>query len=217
LAVLAVVLAGTVVSAQMPPAPPPAGRVTVRELMLYAYDLLPYQLVDAPAWTATERFPFVLTIGPADQLRPRELIQRTLADRFALRVRREKRELATYALRFAEDDKRPGPQLKLVPEPDVFAASFGEGAIMTKGIPWGFLHPLLGASLGRVVVDETGITGPVDLALEWTADFRAAQEAGSAAAVDIFTALYEQLGLMLASTRGPVDVVVVESVSRPTN
>jgi uncharacterized protein (TIGR03435 family) len=200
-------------AAQVPP--PPQGRVTVRELLLYAYDVLPYQLIDAPEWTATERFPFDLTLGPADGPQPRDIVRQTLADRFAVRVRRETRELPIFRLQLAEQDKTLGPRLRLVPEPDAFGASFDEGKIAVTGIPWGFLSPRLAASLGRVVVDETGITGPVDMALEWTPDTRAAREAGSRDGVDIFSALYEQLGLMLASGRGPVDVVVVERVQRP--
>jgi uncharacterized protein (TIGR03435 family) len=70
---------------------------------------------------------------------------------------------------------------------------------------------------GRPVVDRTGLTGAFDMDLHWTS---APAVGGNAHAPDdgpsIFTALQEQLGLRLESTRGPFDVVVVDSVRRPT-
>jgi uncharacterized protein (TIGR03435 family) len=58
----------------------------------------------------------------------------------------------------------------------------------------------------RVVLDRTGLTGRFDVSLDWPPE----------TTVGIFTALQEQLGLKLEATRGPVDVVVIDSVSQPT-
>jgi bla regulator protein blaR1 len=86
---------------------------------------------------------------------------------------------------------------------------------------------------GRTVVDRTGLTGNYDFDLEFTPDpgLRgrgpggglppAAPAPGSDRVVDpagvsIFTAIQEQLGLKLDSQRGPVPVLVIESVSQPT-
>jgi uncharacterized protein (TIGR03435 family) len=54
----------------------------------------------------------------------------------------------------------------------------------------------------RRVIDQTGLTGRFDFGLNWTD-------------VSIFTALQEQLGLKLESTRSAADVVVVDHVERP--
>jgi uncharacterized protein (TIGR03435 family) len=66
-------------------------------------------------------------------------------------------------------------------------------------------------------VDKTGLTEKFDLNLTWTPD-QGASPARSAElnAVSIFTALQEQLGLKLESTRGPVDVLVIDHVEQPT-
>ena len=82
----------------------------------------------------------------------------------------------------------------------------------------------------RVVIDQTGLAGNFDLDLEWTPDnWKMAQPDGPQLSPDIprlppaspdgpslFTALREQLGLRLEATRGPVKVLVIDSVEQPT-
>ena len=62
---------------------------------------------------------------------------------------------------------------------------------------------------GRVVIDRTGLTRIFDFELRW------AQDPTDTTRPSIFTALQEQLGLKLESTRGPVDVLVIDHVERP--
>lgn len=93
----------------------------------------------------------------------------------------------------------------------------------------------LSSLVGRIVVDKTGLKGLYDAKLQWTPD--PAPGGGSAGAAgpgpggpagpepgpaidpngpSIFTALQEQLGLKLDSTKGPVDVIVVDNVQKPS-
>jgi len=71
---------------------------------------------------------------------------------------------------------------------------------------------VIGPQVDRPVVDRTGLEGSFDFDLDFTplAPATAATDAPS-----IFTALDEQLGLRLEPGRGPVDVLVIESVARP--
>ena len=54
--------------------------------------------------------------------------------------------------------------------------------------------------------DEIGVTGAFDVAVTWTAD-----DVGGA----LFTALREQLGLVVSSERRPIEVIIVDDVRRP--
>jgi uncharacterized protein (TIGR03435 family) len=74
--------------------------------------------------------------------------------------------------------------------------------------------------LGRVVVDNTGLTGSYDLKLRWTPDNEPPPmlngQPDPNPAPDIFTAIQEQLGLKLESGKGPVPVLVIDHIERPS-
>jgi uncharacterized protein (TIGR03435 family) len=81
---------------------------------------------------------------------------------------------------------------------------------------------VLTRSLGRVVIDKTGMTGKYDITLEWTPDeYQLSQwgeerDTASDSGPTIFSALEEQLGLKLVSSRGPVEMLVIEKAEKPT-
>jgi uncharacterized protein (TIGR03435 family) len=87
-----------------------------------------------------------------------------------------------------------------------------------------FAGVLQGAVLDRPVVDQTGLTGRWDFTLQWTPDetqfggrgAQAAAQAGPNAPPGLFTAMQEQLGLRMDSTRAPVDALVISRAERPT-
>jgi uncharacterized protein (TIGR03435 family) len=76
----------------------------------------------------------------------------------------------------------------------------------------------------RIVRDQTGMAGGFDWDLEWTPAAgeyggpgpRDSVDRSSADGPSLFTALQEQLGLKLESTRGPVSVLVIDRAERPT-
>jgi uncharacterized protein (TIGR03435 family) len=88
----------------------------------------------------------------------------------------------------------------------------------------------LSRHVNRIVMDKTGLTGIFDFELQWTPDGLPARAPGTAAdqpirlngtdvdpnGPSIFTAMQEQLGLKLESTRGPIEVHVIDSVAQPT-
>jgi len=110
----------------------------------------------------------------------------------------------------------------------------GPGQMTGGGMPLSQLATSLSNFVQRVVVDRTGMAGNFDLDLKYTLDqsimanalgpAKAGAIAGApptdapegSDAPGLFTALQEQLGLKLESSRGAVDVLVIEHVDRPT-
>ena len=99
------------------------------------------------------------------------------------------------------------------------------GQMSGGGNPLSQLATTLSQWVQRVVVDRTGLAGDFDFDLTWTPDQipQGPPPPGAPAlpAIDpngpsIYAAVQEQLGLKLDSQKGPVDVLVVDSVEHPT-
>ena len=85
------------------------------------------------------------------------------------------------------------------------------------------LTRMLSLSLGRAVIDKTGFTELFDVKLDFTADETTAAlpppppgTQHEFTSPSILVALQEQMGLRLEATRGPVEVIVVDQVERPS-
>jgi uncharacterized protein (TIGR03435 family) len=84
---------------------------------------------------------------------------------------------------------------------------------------------LLPQFVDRQVIDRTGLTGLYDFTLKWTPEGIGTtllgrpptpQTPSDPDAPSIFTAVQEQLGLKLEAGRGPVEVVVIDHIEKPT-
>ena len=101
---------------------------------------------------------------------------------------------------------------------------FGLGGISARRIPMSLLISSLSSYLNRHIVERTNLTGMFDLDLRWTPDQLPQGSAGAPVRIMPFdpngpslsTALQEQLGLRVESERGRVDVLVIDSVEKPT-
>lgn len=101
----------------------------------------------------------------------------------------------------------------------------GIGTLGLQGQPLGSFVNLLPQFVDRQVIDRTGLTGIYDLTLRWTPDTGTPSLLGLPPAApppvdpdapNIFTAVAEQLGLKLEAGRGPVNVVVIDRLEKPT-
>lgn len=91
------------------------------------------------------------------------------------------------------------------------------GYLSLRGISIEQLAVALSRALRSPVFDETKLTGPYDIDLVFTPDSPTPSPvAPPADATSIFTAVQEQLGLKLDAKRVPTDVIVIDSVARPS-
>ncbi|MDE3159735.1 MAG: TIGR03435 family protein [Acidobacteriota bacterium] len=122
------------------------------------------------------------------------------------------------------DPSQPAPG-QASPCGQVIVAISPAGAeLRGSAVPMPELIRVLTNVLGRIVVDKTGFARTFDVHLEFTADEALGglpapppPAAGGDPDIhgNIFAAIQDQLGLKLESAKGPVDVVVIDSVERP--
>jgi uncharacterized protein (TIGR03435 family) len=204
-----------------------ASNVLLRTILVHAYRLKRFQVLGGPDWIDTERFDIDARApeGTSSQEDLFQMVRSLLADRFQLATHREVRELPIYALVEARTDQRMGPQLKssdvdcaAPPNPcGMSSTSFtnGGGTLSATGKTLDDLATTLGGMTDRAVVNRTRLSGKYQMDLNWGTD-----GLGSTQSVSdlppLFTAIQEQLGLRLEPSRGPVEVLVIDHIERPT-
>ena len=211
----------------------PGGRFSATNYSLHslirtAWALQPDQLIGGPEWMKTEAFDIETR---AEGNPPREqvllMLRTLLAERFSLSMHAETRELPVYELVFARPDKQLGPSLRpstgcadsprsssQAPCRALYSPS---GQWSGREIPIRSLLSSLVRETNRVVIDRTDLPGLFDLELRWVnlaGALGTIAGGGSDFPTSFFTAVEEQWGLKLRSTRALVDVMVVEKVDQ---
>jgi uncharacterized protein (TIGR03435 family) len=216
----------------------------VRQLITFAYRVSGFQLSGGPAWIGSERYDIVAKPerpeGPDDlgqateeqrtlvQERLRKRLRALLADRFQLTIHRETRELPVYALVLSKS----GTKLQTSKDGSNQHMRMNHGEITAEGCTMQMLTMTLASVLGRAVLDQTGLQGRYDFTLEFMPEAGHLQGEvkppgpGDGPEVigppdpsgrpSIFTAIQQQLGLKLESTKGPVEFIVIDRVERPS-
>jgi uncharacterized protein (TIGR03435 family) len=181
----------------------------LKSLVCFAYQLRDHQVTGGPAWVETEPFDVsAKTDGVAGYDQIRGMVQALLADRFQLKFHRETREQPIYSLVLAKN----GPKLQGVQSAGRGVGIGARGRLNGNGSDMATLASALSGMLGRSVVDRTGLKQFYDFAVTWTPD----EEQANAPGPSLFTAIQEQLGLKLESTKGPVEVLVIDHAEKPS-
>jgi len=201
-----------------------AVNVTLRALMEVAYDLPDTQMLGGPEWAIRDKFDLEAKSDAKlnDQLAAltddegkatkREMLRALLAERFKLAAHEETRELPIFALVVAKGGSKLTQSAA-----NGTTVSGGRGRIRIKGgnDSLAILAYELSWRLGRPVINQTGISGRYNLTLNWSDD-DAAPAADAASGPSLYTAIQEQLGLKLVSTKGPVKTLVIDHAEKPT-
>jgi uncharacterized protein (TIGR03435 family) len=199
----------------------PGGRLLitnleVRTILREAYGIKNYQLSGGPGWMDTDSFDIEAKAeGDPTRAEMMVMLQTLLADRFALKIRRESKEANVYALTVAKG----GPKLQEpagtrsiihayrntpVELPGVSYTLGGEKASMAL-----FANQLEGHMM-RPVSDRTGLTGEYNFKVTYATDDN--PETGA----PLIVAIQEQLGLKLETIKGSIETFVIERLERPT-
>jgi uncharacterized protein (TIGR03435 family) len=211
-------------------------------LIRTAYRVQDFQIVAAPDWVQTEHYDIVAKasgdLRPVSPGGPRAqflMLRSLLIDRFKLKAHFETRDAPVFALVLARADGKRGAGL--VPAHDDCAAIVaaeikgerpasrpgerpacgliaGPNRIAGGNQSMSQLATTLNGLMDRMVLDRTGLSGVFSFTLDFVPDgspIDASQNLPS-----LQTALQEQLGLKLEPARGPVEMLVIDSVERPT-
>lgn len=193
------------------------------------------QTSGGPGWIDSDLYDIIAKAEgepPLDQMAG-PMLQALLEDRFKLKMHRETREVPVYVLTPGKNGVKPGALKEAAscvpidlnhpePAPDQPMPNFCDRQVFSSDGPNRIVDSygrsmeslaggLLSNNLDRPVIDKTGITGRFDFRLEFARNM--ADNTGTS----IFTALQEQLGLKLTPDKGPVEVLVIDHVEKPSD
>ena len=195
--------------------------ISLQGAIRWAYDVKDYQ-ISGPPWLNSQRFDIAAKCAaPASDAEMRQMMQTLLADRFALKLHPEKKELSVFALLVGKN----GPK---------FHPSEGEGkstlagARMIMNAKWttmAQLADLLYQPLRTPVIDMTGLKGQYDFTVD-LAPYAPPSEPGrgpgpigvAEISGTVLSIVQDQLGLKLESRKSSVDILVIDHAEKtPTD
>jgi uncharacterized protein (TIGR03435 family) len=165
-----------------------------------------------------------------------QMLQTLLIDRLKLTIHRASKEGPVYLLVVGKN----GPKLHEATPGATSPNGLGPGLMSSSSnwlaetttfhaMPISGLARSLEARLGRHIVDKTGLTGNYDFTLKFSTDRAQPQSAPGESsntppppshldpdAPFLLTAIQQQLGLKLESGKGPVEVIVIDHIERPS-
>jgi uncharacterized protein (TIGR03435 family) len=206
--------------------------LSLRKLIRNAYDLREFQVSGGPGWVDDAMWDIraktdAPEVDPAklDQARRaafdgrrKQRLQSLLLDRFHLTCHFVVKQLPVYEMVLAKG----GPKFAETtapPERQHSVNSNGDSRkidMNVRGVTMAEAATALSSEVERLIVDKTGLTGRFDFSLTFAPAAARTEETDSPIVPAIFTSLEEQLGLKLVPSKGPVQVLVIDSVEKPS-
>lgn len=214
----------------------------IEDLVGYAYGVDQSQIMGTPKWPWPTLFAInaksdsqqdakLATLTKEQQLAEQQhMLQALLEERFNLKTHWEKKEGDVYDLVVAKGGSKLSTQGLMPPSegelkdfgdrpiPALYQKNDGEGYdFIAHGCSMDQWVEMLTAQFGRPVIDRTGLTGKYDFVLKykgrWDQD-RPADDLDPIPPMD--RALTEQLGLRVEAAKGPVRVLVIDHIEKPS-
>jgi uncharacterized protein (TIGR03435 family) len=207
--------------------------VTLKMLIMFAYNIKAFQVSGLPGWAGIDLWEIEAKTegleGTPSRPDSQTRVQALLEERYQLKTHLERRTMPVFELVLAK-----GSRARLTPatgndQPAICPC--GLASLSPTRASMAMLADQLSTRLWRVVIDKTGVKGYYAFKLEWTPE---ANEYGpealglppgtgpdpkpdtDSAGLTIFSALRDQLGLRLKSEKGPVEMLVIDRVAKPS-
>jgi uncharacterized protein (TIGR03435 family) len=219
----------------------PGGRLdishqTLRTLIAFAWRYQTSQIAGGPSWVRSEYFSIAAkSTNSPDEEGLLNMTRSLLEERFALLMHSETKDALVYSLVRVKTGRKSAPGLKVTlkgscnpvgqtaaPDPRACGAvGLGLDHLEAQEISMPRLAEILSRVLDRKVIDKTSASGNFNVTLRWAPDeHEAARPRNDVVEVlpdtaSIFTAIEEQLGLKLESTRGKVEFLVIDHAAKP--
>jgi uncharacterized protein (TIGR03435 family) len=195
-----------------------ASATTLKFLMEWAYNLQPSQHSGGPSWIESERYDIVAKAeGNATDAQQKLMVQTLLAERFQLKLHREKKKLSVFVISVGKNAPKLFPpqegevhSIKIVPkkDPDDKIASYH---VVATRFSLSQLTDTFARQMGRVFVNETGMDGDYDFTLDLAIDEHQPKPLDPSLLIN---AMREQLGLSLKSQDALVDYLVIDGAEK---
>jgi len=191
-------------------------------MVMFAYGVEDYQVSGGPAWVNSRDLygsdVYGVTAKAEGDAAPteqqfRQMLQTLLAERFRLRLHQEMKEFSAYELVVAKNGPKVKPATANANTFTNWNAGGPTSLYSAKRTTMATLAWMLRSQVERPVIDKTGLTGTYDFDLTYAPGNPPPAEA---TAPSIFTAVQEQLGLKLESTKALFPVMVIDSAERPS-
>lgn len=200
-----------------------AQNTPVRFLIQFAWNVRDFQVSGGPGWAGSDHYNIeAVTEEGVGIDRHRLMVQALLEDRFQLKVHHESRESQVYTLVPAKGGIKLQPSAQNCDASGVCGRySASSNGMDATAITLDAFATALSQMMGRQVTDKTGYTEKFDLHLKWadpaTPGLAPDDSTSASTGESIFTVLQRQLGLKLESTKGPVELLVIDRLERPSD
>jgi uncharacterized protein (TIGR03435 family) len=201
--------------------------ISLSKLLAFSYGVHDKQVIGLPPWAETDKYDIDAkpdTDGSPNKKQLQAMVQKLVADRFSLKFHRDKRELSVYVLSVAKTGEKLTKSENQGGLPGFGLRGLGALNVRNSSIS-DFAGMMQETVMDRPVIDQTGLTGRYDFALNWTPDD--SQFGGMGGKLppptdatnpppNLYTAIQEQIGLKLDATKAPTDVMVIDHVEKPS-
>jgi uncharacterized protein (TIGR03435 family) len=207
---------------------------TLNDLIKFAYDAHPKQVVGAPAWADSDKFDIEAKpdkAGMPSVKQMKMMMQKLLTDRFALTYHKDSKELTAYTITPAKG----GVKIKKEADSTIPVPGFGgpplRGFNVRNATLAEFASVMQAQFMDLPVIDQTGLGETrYSFVIKFTPDPGMRPFGGAAtppearpatpdpdAPPDLFSAMEQQLGLHMQKAKAPVDVIVIDKIEKPTS